>query len=434
MPIHPVLTRRPRCFSLVWAAVSYAWILGFVQSPELQGAESPPNVLFILSDDQAWTDYGFTGHPVIKTPNLDRLAAESLTFTRGYVPSSLCRPSLMTMLTGLYPHQHGISGNDPPKGTDRQEMLRHIRRLPVLPKLLANHGYQTLQTGKWWEGNFREGGFTEGMSHGDPKKGGRHGDEGLAIGRQGLRPIFDFVERCGEKPFFVWYAPMLPHSPHNPPERLLKKYQGRVDSPHVAKYYAMCEWWDETVGELLTFLEVKRLKEKTLVVYVTDNGWIQNPQTPQFAPRSKRTPYEGGVRTPIMFRWPGKITPHLDQEHLASSLDLLPSILAACGAPAVADLPGRNLIPQNGAASTSRDILFGEIFSHDVADIDRPAASLEHRWCVNNEWKLILPEKGGPPELYAIRTDPAEKQNLAEQKPEIVAQLRAQVDRWWQPK
>jgi len=86
-------------------------------------AAKPPNVVMIISDDQAWTDYGFMGHKLIETPNLDRLARESALFKRGYVPSSLCRPSLMTLATGLYPHQHKIVGNDPPKGTDRGKML-----------------------------------------------------------------------------------------------------------------------------------------------------------------------------------------------------------------------------------------------------------------------------------------------------------------------
>ena len=195
----------------------------------------------------------------------------------------------------------------------------------------------------------------------------------------------------------------------------------------------MCEWWDETVGELLAFLDVKRARDNTLVVYVTDNGWIQNPQTPQFAPRSKRSPYEGGVRTPIMFRWPGRIEPRLDGEHLASSLDLLPSILAACGIDAPQNLPGVNLLANQGKNGATHERLFGEIFSHDVADIDRPAASLQFRWCVDNEWKLIVPHGGGAPELYSIRTDPSEKENVADQKPEIVAQLQQRLDGWWTP-
>ena len=91
---------------------------------------APPNVVIILSDDQAWADYCFMGHPHIKTPHLDRLASQSVVFTRGYTPTSLCRASLMTIITGQYPHQHLVTGNDPPKGTDRNLMLKHVRRMP----------------------------------------------------------------------------------------------------------------------------------------------------------------------------------------------------------------------------------------------------------------------------------------------------------------
>src|SRR3954469_18830407 len=90
-------------------------------------AEKPPNVVMILGDDQAWTDFSFMGHPVIRTPHLDKLASQSLVFTRGYVPTSLCRASLATIVTGLYPHQHALTSNDPPKGTDRTLMLKHIQ-------------------------------------------------------------------------------------------------------------------------------------------------------------------------------------------------------------------------------------------------------------------------------------------------------------------
>jgi len=228
-------------------------VVCFARLPVSQAAG--PNIVILLSDDQGWTDYGFMGHPQIQTPHLDRLAKQSVVFTRGYTPTSLCRSSLMTIISGLYPHRHLVTGNDPPKGTDRREMLRHVRRTPTLPKLLAEQGYVSFQTGKWWEGNFAEGGFTAGMTHGDPERGGRHGDEGLKIGRQGLQPIYDFLEANKGKPFFLWYAPMLPHQPHNPPERLLAKYKEKTDSLFVAKYWANCEWWDETCGELLGYLD-----------------------------------------------------------------------------------------------------------------------------------------------------------------------------------
>ncbi len=400
----------------------------------------PPNVVMIISDDQAWTDFGFMGHDVIKTPHLDRLARQSVVFTRGYVPSSLCRPSLATLVTGLFPHQHKLSGNDPPRGTDRALMLKHIRSVPTLPKLLATKGYASLQTGKWWEGNPRLGGFTRGMTHGDPKRGGRHGDAGLTIGRTGLAPIFDFIDECGEKPFFIWYAPFLPHSPHNPPERLLQKYATPDRSLHVAKYYAMCEWFDETCGELLGRLDKKGLRDNTLVVFVTDNGWIQSPGSGRYAPRSKRSPNEGGVRTPIMLRWPGKLEPQTS-ETLVSSIDLAPTILAACDVPATAlaacDVPparqmqGINLLDVCAGTAPKREAIFGEIFAHDVADIDAPVASLQYLWCIEGDWKLILPKDGKNPELYDLKTDPHERKNLAGGSPDVVKRLAGRIEAWW---
>lgn len=398
-----------------------------------EGAERPPNVVVILSDDQAWTDYGFMGHPRIQTPHLDRLAKESLVFTRGYVPTSLCRPSLMTLLTGLYAHQHLITGNDPPKGTDRREMLKQVRRLPTLPKLLGAKGYASFQSGKWWEGAPAEGGFTAGMTHGDPARGGRHGDVGLDIGRKTMQPVLDFIDANQERPFFLWYAPMLPHSPHNPPERLLAKYRPLTDSIHIARYWAMCEWWDETCGQLLDHLTKRKLDENTLVVYVTDNGWIQDPASPKFAARSKRSPHEGGVRTPILVRWSGKIAPKRDETSLVSSIDLAPTMLAACGVPAPEGLPGFNLLEVASGKRAAHAALFGEIFEHDIPNLDEAAPGLMFRWCIDGDYKVIVPKNGAGIELYHLAADPHETKNLASAEPARVKALQAKLDEWWKP-
>lgn len=398
-------------------------------------AQPPPNVLLILGDDQAWTDFGFMGHPVIRTPHLDQLARESAAFTKGYVPSSLCRPSLATLITGRYPHEHRISGNDPPRGIDRGEMLRHIRRMPTLPKWLASKGYVSFQTGKWWEGNFREGGFQEGMTHGDPSRKGRHGDEGLTISRQGHAPLVDFLDRHGSQPWFIWHAPMLPHTPHNPPERLLAKYQETGRPLHVARYFAMCEWFDETVGEVLALLEQRRLRETTLVIFAVDNGWIQDPTGPGFAPKSKRSPYDGGLRTPILVSWPGTIAPQRIDTPV-STIDIAPTVLSACGIVPEHPLPGQDLrrIADDPAACPRTEI-FGEIFDHDVADIDEPARSLQFRWLLKEgRWKLIVPTGAdASTELYDVQADPTEVKNLAREQPAMVRQLREDLDAWWTP-
>jgi uncharacterized sulfatase len=336
-------------------------------------------------------------------------------------------------MTGRYPHDHKIVGNDPPKGTDRKEMLRHVRRLPMLPKWLGDKGYLSFQSGKWWEGNYKEGGFTHGMTHGDPAKGGRHGDLGLKIGREGNQPVADFLDSTQGKPFFLWYAPMLPHTPHNPPQRLLAKYEQPGRPLQIAKYFAMCELWDENVGEILGMLDQRKLRDNTLVVFVTDNGWIQQPNANGFAPKSKRSPYDGGLRAPILLRWPGHV-PAGRFETPVSSIDIAPTILTACGIVPPSDLPGRDLIAiAKQGGQSDRTALFGEIFAHDVDDIDDPAKSLEYRWTLSEgRWKLIVPTANDASlELYDVLADPTETVNLAAQHPDRVRTLTKSLDQWW---
>lgn len=435
-------------------ATSFFSLLAMFASHGAQAAQ--PNVVMIISDDQAWDDYGFMGHPHIQTPHLDKLAAESVVFKRGYVPTALCRPSLMTLATGHYASTHGVTGNDPspkyaPAGSEvynerRAELISFIDRFDTLPELLGEKGYVSHQSGKWWEGNFKRGGFTAGMTRGFPEKGGRHGDDGLKIGREGLAQVTEFIDSAvdEQKPFMLWYAPFLPHTPHNPPERLLQKYS-KPDLPlPVAKYYAMCEWFDETCGELIGHLEAAGVRENTLIVYVTDNGWIQAPDKNGYAPRSKQTPYEGGIRTPIMFSWPGHLKPQ-DRSEVVSSIDIVPTILAAADARLPEDLPGLNLWPQMlNAEPIEREAIFGEGFAHDIADVHQPEASLLYRWAIEGQWKLLLTydgevnryqsthprtEKG--PQLFDLLQDPAEEKNLAREHPEVVARLAKRIEGWY---
>ena len=441
---------------------------------------TPPNIVLIISDDQAWSDYSFMGHSAIETPSLDKLAAQSLTFTRGYVPDSLCRPSLTTIITGMYPHQTNIVGNDPPVPPQlgairarearghpaylkvRNEYLAQMDHLPALPRLLAQEGYVSHQSGKWWEGHYSRAGFTHGMTHGDRTRGGRAGDGGLLIGRErqpnvvgagdaailkflangdrperiagSMEPIYDFIDQAQEanKPFFVWYAPLLPHTPHTPPQRLLDKYIAKTESIRLARYWAMCERFDETVGQLVDHIDQRGLGENTIVLYVADNGWIQPPDRGGYGPRSKREPHEGGIRTPIMVRWRGKVAPRTDTQNLASSIDLAPTILKASGLPVPAAMTGVDLLDQN--AVDQREEIFGEIFEHDIVDAHRPLESLRFRWVIQGDWKLIAPNAPREPEaiveLYNLKSDPHELNNLADQHPKRVAQLMDKLDGW----
>jgi uncharacterized sulfatase len=409
------------------------------------GDNSRPNVILIISDDHGWTDYGFMKHPHVNTPALDRLATEGVTYTRGYVTTPLCSPSLASILTGLYPHQHGITGNDPhdPEVEKSWKSEKHYLRdpyiaqftaLPQLPRLLADAGYRTLHTGKFWIGDPEEVGFTHTM--GDT---GRHGGEALAIGRETMEPIYDFMAQAVEadEPFFVWYAPFLPHTPHNPPERLLEKYsevRGKLD----ARYFAMVEWLDETIADLMAKLEETGLDEETLVIYLADNGWNRF---------GKSFPYDNGVRTPIILRWPEGVAARFDETNLAGNLDIMPTILENCGVELPENLPGIDLL--NEQSVTQRGTIFLETFAHDMLSAEEPEKSLWARSCIEGNWKLIAWNPDPPSveplhgskrknpgerfELFDLEEDPGEGNNLADEHPEVVERLFGKINAWWNP-
>jgi arylsulfatase A-like enzyme len=322
-------------------------------------------------------------------------------------------------------------------------------------KSLSANGYLTHQSGKWWEGSYQDGGFTHGMTHGDPERGGRHGDVGLVIGREGLKPITDFIDHsiAEEKPFFLWYAPFLPHTPHNPPKRLIGKYAKEGRSDDLVKYYAMCDWFDETCGALLGYLDEKKLRENTMVIYICDNGWAA-PSTRAddptqklwkgYAQRSKSTPFENGVRTPILISWPARLKP-ARVDDFAHAIDLFPTVAAAAGFESPDGLDGVDLLVVK--AREARETIYGVTHSvHNMTPGDS-AGTLQYRWCVDGDWKLMIRHHGEdttkyrnlhiwdkePTRLYHVAVDPHEENNLAKENPEKVESLRKKLDAWWAP-
>tara|TARA_B110000037_G_scaffold222828_1_gene299817 strand:- start:660 stop:1919 length:1260 start_codon:yes stop_codon:yes gene_type:complete len=411
-------------------------LLFAVSALSLGAAEpSKPNVILIISDDQGFADYSFMGHDRIKTPHLDKMAAESLLYTRGYV-MPVCSPSLACLLTGKLPSEHGITGNDL---SGKRSQPGHREALAeqllgnslTLPKAVTEAGYLTFQTGKIWNVTYKDVGFTHGMTG----TAGRHGDAGLEIGRKGMKPIYDFIEtaKAEDKPFFIWHAPFLPHTPHNPPKEIFEKYKGKGPTKAAEKYYAMCEWFDNTCAELDEYLEKNGLKENTVILYLADNGW--DAEYAHAHDRSKLSPYELGIRTPMFVRWPGKVKPQRDDETLAHILDFPKTILDITGAENPGDLKGLNLMDQK--ALKARDTVFVEAYTHDIADLKDPSKSLIADVVIEGWWKLIVPGPVKPDRkfsgvpattvLYDLKNDPLEKNDLAAKNPEIVAKLKAKL-------
>ncbi len=480
----------------VAAASRSAWIVSLgmflfcADGATAIAAQSRPNIVMIISDDQTFSDFGFMGNSRVRTPNLDELASKSARFTHGYVPSSVCRPSLVTMLTGLYPHQHGVHFNHPPPGfsalsksreIDKQEFdrLRErgaalIRRTPTLPRLLARHGYRSLQTGKYWEGHWRNAGFTDGMTIAEPS-GGKYGDlrlsggdivahgngdHGLAIGRETMQPIEDFLDDVNRDPFFLWYAPFLPHTPHDSPAKYREPFESRPDvAPHEVPYFAAIAQFDDTVGTLVDSIERRGLAAQTLFVFVVDNGW--QPDVKRYVAardewdhtrNSKRAPFDAGLRTPILLRWDGHTKPATHASPV-SSVDLVPTILAAAAIEgnsewtAAVRLPGVNLWP---AAIGDRQLdpnraVFGEIYPGDASELGGAERDVAYRWVRKGRHKLIVPHNRPgqrpwnnylrKPALYDVVSDPDERHDMIgdAKLSAAVTELRTQLDRWWSP-
>ncbi|MFK8113241.1 MAG: sulfatase-like hydrolase/transferase [Rubripirellula sp.] len=466
-------------------------VLGCTDQTSRLPAAERPNIVMIISDDQTFSDLGFMGNSVVQTPNLDALARRSARFTHGYVPSSVCRPSLVTLLTGLYPHQHGVYFNHPPPGfsgltksptIDRKEFerLRHratkfVRDVPTLPRILAENGYRCLQTGKYWEGHYRNAGFTDGMTTARPTPGATYGnkalangqqvahgngDAGLAIGRETMKPIRDFLASIDDQPFFIWYAPFLPHLPHNSPEHFENLYPKNL-SPHLRKYYAACSQFDQTVGTLMENVEAAS-KRDTVYVFVIDNGFTPDPDQPMrdghgfnYTSRSKRSPFEQGLRTPILIAWDGHVVP-VTCTSLCSSVDIMPTLLEAVEIDAPASLPGRSLLSVATAQKTELDPepVFGAIYPGDASVLDNPSADVAYRWVRDQNFKLIVPHstkssKQGKdpgkrpwgdylspkPHLFDLSADPNEQHNLAQQEnhAKVLADLTQKLNDWWTP-
>ena len=398
-------------------------------------AKDKPNVVFILSDDQSWGDYGFMGHPHLKTPNLDQLAGEGLVYERGYTTAAICRPSLASIVTGLYPHQTGVRGNRPfmGEGVDHRQLRRNkklwplaqeqsktmtatLAHAPSMVRQLQDNGYATLQTGKWWEGDPRDHGFDEGCGH--------------QIGRKTMEPIHNFVDKAQKngQPFFIWYAVFLPHTPHNAPDRHYLKYKDLAPNESTARYWANVAWLDETCGQLVDFLKEKNLYDNTLFVFTADNGWRPDPNQVSWYARSKKEPFEAGVRTPIFLTHKNKITPGRDKTTLASNIDIAPTILKACGIEPDTAMLGLDLRKPHSLAK--RDRIFVDVYwdNIQVDALEDLNSDLIARVVVDGWDKLIArPDRN---QLYDLKNDPDDRTDLAAQRPHKVKKLSGVIDDW----
>jgi len=392
------------------------------------GPARPPNIVLVIGDDHGWPDSGFMGSRVARTPHLDELAREGVVFTHGFSTSSSCRPALLSLLTGFHPLQLEARLGQPisafPLGSPAI-----IASLETLPELLAERGYVSLQGGKFWEGSYTRAGFSEGVTGA--------GSHGLELGRAEMQPLWDFIGAHRDEPFFVWFAPLLPHLPFDAPKELEEPYRELGLDPAAAGYFANVTRLDQRVGEIAAFLESAGLRDRTLLVYLSDNGWeVGGRRHPALGgDRGKFSIYELGFRTPVLMSWPGVLPEGMRDDRLLSSVDLFATLLDFAGVEVAPDRPGRSLraLLLEGGEFRREQVAGGMTALRPPLDgaPARGRTRAEVAWFLRTgDWRYVRYPERGREELYRIGEDPFEERDVADSHPDELAVLRRDLAQW----
>lgn len=435
------------------------WMLPLFAGQEVR----PPNIVLLIGDDHGYPYFGFMGADYVRTPNMDLLAEEGVVFTEAHVTENHCRPSLQTLMTGLHPVEYRNRVREEMDRAKKEKTYRELNEagkkewernfgyhamkyFDTLPKILGENGYVSFQGGKWWEYHYENGYFTDGMTKGwkkeDEKSDGWFlkfmGGEGLALKRETMQPVYDFIDENADKPFFIWYGPDQPHTPHNAPYRYTKYYRNKNLSESAKQYYAMCTWFDEGVGELMDYIREKGLSGNTLFVYVNDNGWEQPPHAEYTGDillksnggnKGKLSMYDMSYRTPIVFYWPGKIPAGVVRKDLVSSMDIIPTILNYVGLD-YSELPGYSLKSIiEGGGKGQRDYLIGKATQFRSRSDMMGKKSLAY-YLRSPEWHFMWFVKEERMELYSMITDANNDNNVVKEHPDLVQQFKSEINNW----
>ena len=416
-----------------------------------------PNVILVMTDDQGYGDLGCHGNPVLKTPHLDALHAESVRLTDFHV-SPFCTPTRAALMTGNTPGYTGAYR------TSSGRTMMHPDEKTVA-HLFAENGYATGMVGKWHLGDnaphrpqdrgfqdvvwHRCGGIGQASDHwGNDyfddtyERNGRFEKfEGYCTDvwfREGIR----FVEENREKPFFLYLAPNAPHGPYRVPEKWAAPYQGRKDVANP-NFYGMVANIDHNLGILRKRLAELKLAENTILIFMTDNGTsagarfqgLDSEPTLGFnaGMRGKKSSvYDGGHRVPFFIHWPrGQLTGGKDIDTLAAHIDILPTLADLCGLPVteVYQPDGVSLKPllTGSAEPWERDHLVVQYHGGAYANAMPPQA-FNNSVVLTERWRLV---NSDGEQLFEIEDDPAQRTDVADRHPEVVKRLRTLYEPFW---
>lgn len=441
-----------------------ACLVSFIPAP---ARAEKPSIVFIFIDDLGWADVGYTydllgiKERYYETPHIDKLARSSVIFTDAYANAPNCAPSRACLMSGQYSPRHGIyTVGDPRRGNDQFRKLEPIENKTVLAdefvtvaEALQANGYTTASMGKWHLGaNPQTQGFdvnVAGREWGSPSGGGYHSPlnyPNLKIEERGVYltdaltdKAVEFVEENRSKPFFLYLTHYAVHTPIQAREDLTEKYQQKPRTEHHsnAKYAAMIESVDDSVGRVLSKLDELNLTDKTIVIFFSDNGGFGGATSNCPLRGSKGMLYEGGIREPLAIRWPGVSPAGTVCKEPVIGIDLYPTLLEVSGT-AVRDnyeLDGRSLVPllKDPTASLDREAIFWHFPCYLQGSGDpeggpfrtTPAGAIRM-----GDWKLIEWFETGRLELYNLKVDLSEKNDLSKQNPEQIKRLHARMKQW----
>jgi arylsulfatase A-like enzyme len=438
----------------------------------IQAAEPRTNIVFILADDLGYTDLACFGSKYYETPHLDRMAQQGARFTSGYTCGPNCQPTRAALLTGQYGPRTGVytvGGIERFNWQSRPlRPVDNVQQLPLekrtIAQALKSAGYATGMFGKWHLGQNAEyhpgrRGFDEAIV-----SMGQHFNfntspkveypDGAYLADFLTDKAIDFLRRHKDQPFFLYLPHFGVHSPHQAKEEWIARFKDKpgVGGHDNSTYAAMIASVDESVGRVLATLEELKLSERTLVIFSSDNGGVggydreglsRSGGITDNAPLrgGKGMLYEGGVRVPYIFRWPGTISPGTVSDEPINSVDLYPTLLEITGAKPPENQPldgtsyasllhGRATLPPNrGQDFQPRNPLFwhfpGYLGAGQNSWRTTPAGSIRA-----GDWKLIEFFEDNRLELYNLRDDLGEKTNLAEKMPDKARELHARLVSW----
>lgn len=451
---------------LVLAGVLAAGAASYL-APSLSAATIKPNIVFILADDLGYTDVTCYGSKYYETPNIDRLAAQGIRFTSGQTCGPNCQPTRAALASGQYGPRTGVYTVGSIDRFDwRSRPLRpvdNVTKLPLekvtLAQSLKQAGYATGFFGKWHLGEdaahhpaargFDEAIVSMGVHFDFPTNPKTDYPPGTYLADFLADKTVDFIRRHKGEPFFVSLHHFAVHAPHQAKTNLIEHFQPKspVGGHHDPVYAAMITSVDEGVARIVALLDELKLAGNTLVIFTSDNGGVggyvregvkQGGDVTDNAPLrgGKGMLYEGGVRVPYVFRWPGHIPAGTTCDTPINSVDLYPTLLEVAGAPAPVDysLDGMSylkLLTSGGKAILGRDAIYWHFPGYLGAGLGswrtEPGGAIR-----SGDWKLIEFFEDNRVELYNLREDLGETNNLAAKLPDKARELHAKLVQWRQ--